>query len=137
MPQFIQKFLKCGLAGWCLEILFTALGSLKRRDITLKGTTSVWMFPIYGCAAFLTPLCRLIKNMPVFFRGFTYMNCIFAVEYLSGTFLKKHKLCPWDYQRSRWNIGRVIRLDYAPFWFLTGLLFEKLVLPSKSKTSSS
>ena len=137
MLPFIKKFLKCGLAGWCLEILFTAFGSLKRKDITLKGTTSVWMFPIYGCAAFLTPLCHLLKNMPVLFRGLTYMSCIFTVEYFSGTLLKKIKSCPWDYSRSRWNIGRVIRLDFAPLWFFTGLLFEKLVLPKQSKTSSS
>jgi len=136
MLEFIKKFFKCGLTGWCLEILFTGICSLKKTDTSLKGTTSIWMFPIYGCAAFLTPLCRLMKNMPVFFRGFTYMNCIFVVEYLSGTLLKKIRSCPWDYGRVRWNIGRVIRLDFAPLWFCTGLLFEKLVLPNKSKTSS-
>lgn len=135
MSKFIHKFLKCGLTGWCLEILFTALGSLRRRDTTLKGTTSLWMFPIYGCAALMEPVFRLMKNRPVFLRGITYMNCIFAVEYVSGTLLKKKHLCPWDYRKSRWNIGRVIRLDYAPFWFLTGLLYEKLILPGKTSSS--
>lgn len=135
MDQFMQKFIKCGITGWCLEILFTSLGAFRRREMTLKGTTSIWMFPIYGCAALLTPLCRLLKNRNLFFRGLTYMNCIFAVEYLSGTFLKKRNLCPWDYKKSRWNIHRVIRLDYAPFWFLTGLLFEKLILPDKTSSS--
>lgn len=135
MTHFIQNFVKCGFTGWCLEIVFTSLGALRKRDLTLKGTTSIWMFPIYGSAALLSPLCRLLKNKPVLLRGITYMNCIFAVEYISGTLLKKRNLCPWDYQKSRWNIGRVIRLDYAPFWFLTGLLFEKLILPPKTSSS--
>ncbi len=135
MSQFTKNFLKCGFTGWCLEIIFTSLGSLRRRDLTLKGTTSIWMFPIYGSAVLLTPICRLLKNKPLFLRGITYMNCIFAAEYTTGTLLKKKGLCPWDYRRSRWNIKNVIRLDYAPFWFLTGLLFEKLILPSRTSSS--
>lgn len=55
------------------------------------------------------------------------MAMIFSAEFLSGTFLRRRKLCPWDYSRSRYHIGRVIRLDYAPCWFITGLLFERLL----------
>lgn len=127
ITSFIKSFLKCGLIGWCLEILFTAVGSLRRRDLRLKGVTSVWMFPIYGCCALFGPLGRFLKKLPVWFRGLTYMSIIFSTEYLSGCFLSQHKLCPWDYGRSRWNINRVIRLDYAPCWFAAGLLFEKML----------
>lgn len=129
LTTFFKNFLKCGLAGWCIEILFTSLDSLRRRDMTLKGNTSIWMFPIYGSAAALKPLSRLLAKKSPWLRGFTYMGLIFSAEYLSGSFLAKHKLCPWDYRRSRWNIGRVIRLDYAPCWFLAGLLFEQLLSP--------
>lgn len=52
------------------------------------------------------------------------MSCIFLGEYVSGMFLKKRNACPWDYSKSRFNYRGVIRLDYAPIWFLTGLLFE-------------
>lgn len=135
MIRFTKKFFKCGLAGWCLEIIFTSFSALRRREMTLKGTTSLWMFPIYGSAALLTPLCRAIQHESVFFRGLIYMNCIFSAEYLTGTFLKKLGCCPWDYGQSPWNIRRVIRLDYAPFWFITGLLLEKLILPSKTSSS--
>ena len=55
------------------------------------------------------------------------MTLIFSVEYTTGSLLAKHQLCPWDYQRSRWNIRRYIRLDYAPLWFGAGLLFERLL----------
>ena len=43
-------------------------------------------------------------------------------------------MCPWDYSRARSNIQGVIRLDYAPVWFLTGLLYERL-LQKEAKTS--
>ena len=132
ITSFMKSFLKCGLAGWCLEILFTAVGSLRRRDLTLKGVTSVWMFPIYGCGAFLGLLGRFLKKLPVWFRGLTYMSMIFSAEYLSGSFLSRHRLCPWDYGRSRWNVNRVIRLDYAPCWFAAGLLFERMLSGRKA-----
>lgn len=125
--SFAKNFLKCGLTGWCMEILFTALGSLRKRDLSLKGGTSVWMFPIYGCAALLSPISRLLGKRPAWLRGLTYMGIIFSTEYLTGRLLSRRKLCPWDYGRSRWHVNRVIRLDYAPYWFAAGLLFERLL----------
>lgn len=124
---FARNFIKCGLAGWCLEILFTAADSLRRRDFTLKGVTSVWMFPIYGCAAVLAPVSRLLRKRPAWLRGLTYMNLIFAAEYLTGSLLSRLKLCPWNYGRHRWHVNRLIRLDFAPFWFGAGLFFEHLL----------
>lgn len=124
---FLKNFLKCGFAGWCLEILFTAGGALRRRDMTLRGNTSLWMFPIYGCAAMLAPIGRLMDKKPVWFRGLTYMSLIFSVEYLTGKMLSRRCACPWDYSKSRWNVDQIIRLDYAPCWFLAGLLFERLL----------
>ena len=61
LKTFLIDFMKCGLTGWCMEIIFTALGSLRDRDMTLKGVTSLWMFPIYGCAAVVAPLSRLFN----------------------------------------------------------------------------
>lgn len=127
MKKFFQNFIHCGLLGWFLEILFTAFHAFRRRDLTLPGTTSVWMFPIYGMAALLAPLCRLIRNRSLLFRGLAYTSLIFAGEFLTGMWLNRRKLCPWNYERSRWHLAKVIRLDYAPCWFVTGLLFERLL----------
>lgn len=132
ISRFITNFLRCGLTGWCMEILFTSLDSLRKKDYRLKGNTSVWMFPIYGCAAFLAPISRLLQKKAVWVRGLTYMSLIFSMEYLSGRFLWKHHMCPWDYQKCRFNINRVIRLDFAPCWFGAGLLFERLLSPKSS-----
>ena len=126
-PPFVKNFLKCGLTGWCMEIIFTAGGALRRRDMTLKGNTSLWMFPIYGCAAALTPVVRLLRGKPAWIRGMTYMSLIFSTEFFTGRLLRQRSFCPWDYGGSRWNVGRVIRLDYAPCWFAAGLLFERLL----------
>lgn len=124
-PKFLTSFLHCGLTGWCFEIIFTALGSLRNRDFTLMGKTSLWMFPIYGSAAILKPLFHLLQQKSLLKRGLTYMSLIFSAEYISGKLLCKKDLCPWDYSRAKWNIGKVIRLDYAPLWFLAGLFFER------------
>lgn len=132
---FVQNFLKCGLAGWCLEIVFTSMDALRRRDMTLKGHTSLWMFPIYGSAAILSPVSRLLRHKSVWTRGLTYMSMIFSMEYLTGLVLSRRKFCPWDYRRSRWNIGRVIRLDFAPYWFCAGLFFEQLLSDNASENT--
>lgn len=122
-----KKFIACGVLGWCMEIVFTGLGSLKKNEHRLTARTSIWMFPIYGMACFLTPLCRLLQKRNFLVRGFAYTCCIFAGEFLSGSFLKRHGACPWDYSRAKYNIRGVIRLDYAPLWFGAGLLFEKII----------
>lgn len=83
------------------------------------------MFPIYGMACIFSPLSQKLKNQNPFLRGSIYAAFIFTGEFLSGLFLKKHHLCPWDYSRAKLNIKGVIRLDYAPFWFTAGLFFEK------------
>lgn len=123
-----RNFLICGLTGWCMEILFTSLGSLRRRDGRLIGQTSVWMFPIYGMAACIRPLYQKIKNLPALFRGSIYSIGIFSFEYLSGSILKRHHLCPWDYGDAKTSIDGLIRLDYAPFWMAAGLLFERILV---------
>lgn len=127
MKKFLHNFIYCGLMGWFLEIIFTSLHAFRKRDLRLSGTTSIWMFPIYGLMAFFSPICRLLKNRSVWFRGFVYTVLIFCGEFLTGVWLNRRRLCPWNYERARWNLGKVIRLDYAPFWFLTGLLYERLL----------
>ena len=130
-----NKFILCGLVGWCLEIFWTGLKSFQRRQMKLEGRSSIWMFPIYGMAAFLAPVSRWIHNKNMWLRGMIYAGAIFLTEFITGSLLKRRDMCPWDYSRARWNIGGVIRLDYAPVWFLTGLLYER-ILNGKSNTRS-
>ena len=126
-----KNFLLCGFTGWCLEILFTSFGSYRKRELQLMGKTSLWMFPIYGMASFLKPVCRLIRRFPTGIRAACYSIFIFLGEYVSGSLLKKYQICPWDYSKARANINGVIRLDYAPVWMIAGLIFEKLLMRPK------
>ena len=110
-----HNFLTCGTCGWCMEILFTGLHSLQNENHKLTGNTSIWMFPIYGMASFLSPICRRLKGKSLVLRGGGY------------TCLRKFEACPWDYSEARLNVNGLIRLDYAPLWFCAGLLFEKIL----------
>lgn len=111
-----------------MEIFWTGLHALRVRNLKLIGNSSLWMFPIYGCAAFLTPVMRWMKGEHFLKRGLVYMTCIFLGEYVSGSLLKQKDMCPWDYSQSPYQYQGVIRLDYAPVWFLVGLLYEKLLI---------
>lgn len=122
-----QPFIVCGITGWCLELIFTGILSAVRKDFSLKGTSSLWMFPIYGIAACIGPVSKKIRHVPIFLRGCFYMTGIFGVELASGSVLKYFKICPWDYSSSQIQYKGLIRADYAPLWFLTGLLFEKIL----------
>lgn len=126
-----KNFAICGLTGWCMEIVYTSLNSFRKKDMTLMGNTSIWMFPIYGMAAVIGELYPRLKKYPPLLRGGIYGIGIFSVEYLSGSFLKKHKLCPWDYSNAKLNIHGLIRLDYLPLWMGAGLIFEQIMCRKK------
>lgn len=127
IKKYELDFLKCGMTGWCLEVLWTGLSNLKNHDRKLTSNTSLLMFPIYGLAFLIKPFYALIKNKSLMVRGSLYTMLIFSAEYLSGSLLKKHDMCPWDYSKSKYNINGLIRLDYAPAWFSMGLLYEKML----------
>ncbi len=132
IKNFTKNFIKCGITGWCMEIIFTAAGALRRREMPLMGQTSLWMFPIYGSAALFRPVFLLFRHFNVVVRGIVYAASIFTAEFISGRFLTKHNLCPWNYNRHKWHVDGLIRLDFMPFWFIAGLIYEKLLAPAKT-----
>lgn len=131
--HYLEKnFAICGLTGWCMEIIFTSLGSFRKKDMTLMGNTSIWMFPIYGMASIIGVLYPFLQKFPPLFRSGLYGVGILSFEYLSGSFLKKYKLCPWDYSKAKMNINGLIRLDYLPLWMGAGMIFERILCRKKS-----
>ena len=124
-----SNFLKCGLMGWGVECFWTGCGSLcAGKDRKMHCETSLWMFHIYGMASVLTPLCHAMEGKNVMLRGSVYTTCIFLAEYSTGTWLKKKNCCPWDYSDAKSNYKGIVRFDYAPLWFLVGLMYEKILL---------
>ena len=130
MNRFIHNFIHCGLLGWCLEIVFTAFHAFRRRDFRLAGTTSIWMFPIYGCAAIIGSIYPRLSSLPFYCRGILYAAGFYLVEFSSGILLKHFGMCPWDYSAAPLQYHGVVRLDYAPLWFFAGLIFEKILANS-------
>jgi len=136
LRDFPLNFCKCGIAGWCLEVMFTSIESVMAQDWRLMGRTSLLMFPIYGMGALLAPIGRAVdawlgsrplRSTDQYVRhGMLYMVLIFTAEYISGAWLKARGMCPWDYSGRQSNINGLIRLDFAPLWFATGLLFEQI-----------
>jgi uncharacterized membrane protein len=123
----MKRFVIYGCLGWCLEIIWTGLGSLFTGDVCLTARTYLWMFPIYGLAILFEPVHDAISPQPLWVRGMLWMVLFFAVEYLTGWILRDTiGATPWDYSQHFFNIQGVIRLDYAPVWFVAGLLFEKI-----------
>ena len=136
--SFIKNFFVCGLCGWCLECFWTGMSSIKKwinNDRTLACRTSVWMFPIYGMAACLTPICSKLEKRNALLRGGVYAILIYLTEYTTGVILKKYGACPWDYSKSKFNVKGVIRFDYAPAWIFTGLFFERILHGKHKKIS--
>lgn len=123
----IQRFLIYGFTGWTIEIVFTGLGSMLRGMLSLTGYTYLWMLPIYGMAVFFEPIHDRIRPAPWIIRGIIWTCIILFIEYISGWLLSLLiGFCPWDYTGfSPYSVDGFMRLDFAPFWFLTGLGFEK------------
>ena len=91
------------------------------------------MFPIYGMAAMINPVSRLLRHVHPLLRGTIYSAGFFTGEYVSGHILKKYHACPWDYSSAKLNVNGLIRLDFAPLWLFAGLIFEKILSVTNSQ----
>lgn len=126
LNYFRKNFIRCGLIGWSVELFATCFHNLAAtNDKRLMGQTSLLMFPIYGLGTLIPLISRYMKKLGFLLRGSVYAILIFTMEYLSGSFLRLFNACPWDYSQSHFQINGLIRLDFFPFWFLLGLLFER------------
>lgn len=122
----VKRFFIYGILGWGIEVIWTGMGSIISGDLRALGFTNLWMFLIYGCAVFLEPLNDIISNWKWPARGFIWVIIIWGMEYSSGLLLNTILgVKPWIYS-GRFSIDSFIRLDYAPAWFIAGLLFERI-----------
>ena len=106
---------------------FTGMGAaLFQRDRSATGKTYLWMHPIYGATALgLEFLHERLKFLPRPVRALAYTAVIFGAEFTTGWLLRRALgRCPWDYSKKGWSVKGLIRLDYAPAWYGTALLFE-------------
>jgi uncharacterized membrane protein len=126
----LRRFLAYGFVGWGLEVTFTSVaGSRWWRDRRLQGHSYLWMLPIYGAGGLLLERlhARLARGgVPRWARSLGYMAGIYAVEFGSASLLERIiGDVPWRYSNGL-NVRGYVRLDYAPFWYGCGWLFEAL-----------
>ncbi len=121
----IKRFFIYGIIGWSMEIVWTGLYSLINGNLTLEAYTSLWMLFIYGCGVFLEPIHDIIRPWNIMLRGLIWVVIIWGIEYSTGKLiLGILHVYPWKYF-GRFAVEGIVRLDYAPAWFLAGLLFER------------
>lgn len=89
-----NNFLKCGVAGWCMEVLWTSVTNVKSTDKRLIGNTSLWMFPIYGMAAVIAPVSKFFQRKKCNHKGeYLYFFYLFRRIY-NREYSEKEKLLP-------------------------------------------
>ncbi len=76
----------------------------------------------------MEPVHDHIRNLTWVIRGSIWTTVIFGIELITGLAIELTVgKVPWDYTGSSYySIAGLIRLDYAPVWFVVGLLFEKV-----------
>ncbi|MCB0367501.1 MAG: hypothetical protein H6624_02535 [Bdellovibrionaceae bacterium] len=133
-------FLLFSFGGVAHEVFWTGLiDSIKHKDRRLKGRSSLWMFPIYGAVVFIVMLVQeYFGSSPWWIRGLLYSFLILAWEYVSGFLVRLIAgVAPWDYSQTtedgvgspkRFQIHGLVCLEYAPIWFIEGLIAEWVYL---------
>ena len=126
MLLLLVKVLLYGHVGLLIEIWFTALHSvIFLKDVKAPGRTYLWMIPIYGLAAIA--LGGLHAVLPRYLFIPLALLFIYCAEASAGLILKKLTgRIPWDYGSAKFGIAGLVRLDYAPFWLLAVICFDRL-----------
>ena len=126
----LRRFLAYGFCGWGLEVAFTGItGSPWARDRRLRGHSYLWMLPIYGFGGLtLERLHGHLERRGVrrWARSLAYMLGIYGVEFGTASLLDRLLgEVPWRYLHGL-HVRGYVRLDYAPFWYACGWMFENL-----------
>lgn len=129
LPNLLFEMALFAILGLGFETVFTAVLDLKSdKRRFLMGYSSLWYLPLYALTpVFLHLATGSISELPIWMRGSIYAIVIFGVEYcgmLALRLLLGASPSEEGYQKSRWSIHGLIRLDYFPAFFLLGLAFE-------------
>jgi len=129
--RIVWRMALFGLLGLLMEVFYGAACSLAAGRADLRGSTSLWMFPLYALSGLLlAPAARRLKRrgLPLPARAAFYMLGIYAVEIAAGAGFDAFGLRIWDYSRLPYNIRGYVTLTYAPFWYGLGLVLESVYL---------
>ena len=127
LEEQIFFFIFFGILGVTSEIFCTSISNLrKKKDKCLRGSSSIWMFFVYGTVYFIILfVLSYFSEYHIIARGLIYMILFYSLEFCSGFILKKCRAVPWDYSNdTKYHFKGIIRLEFAPMWFIGGLISE-------------
>ena len=113
--------------GITMEVVATAIMDfIKYRDPRLKGETYLWMLPVYAAVPYIYLfVTRTFIDSGWIVKGFIYMIAFYLLELLAGLIIKALVgVSPWNYKDYRFHFKEVICLEYAPVWFIYGVVGE-------------
>tara|TARA_B100000131_G_scaffold310511_1_gene342291 strand:- start:3894 stop:4268 length:375 start_codon:yes stop_codon:yes gene_type:complete len=120
------------MIGVTIELVFNAIRttiSRKSFDLSLKGSASIWMIPIYGFG--LTYGFDFIRHCieHQYLRWLSYPVWIWAAEVIIGIPTKNTL---WDYSDIKYNWRGVVSLKHYPAWLIFGIIIENARLYTDS-----
>ena len=113
--------------GITMEVIATSIMDfIKYRDPRLKGETYLWMLPVYAVVPYIYLfVTSTFKDSGWIVKGFIYMIAFYLLELLAGLIIKALVgVSPWNYKDYRFHFKEVICLEYAPVWFIYGVVGE-------------
>jgi hypothetical protein len=124
-------FVIFGILGVFIEVIATSIQNfVRQKDRCMNGHSSFWMFFVYGSVYFIVLfVTTYFPTLNIILRGIIYMFLFYSLEFVSGFFFKKCRILPWDYSKeTKYHYKGIIRFDFAPFWFIGGLIYEAVYL---------
>ena len=113
--------------GITMEVVCTSvLSFIKDRNPILKGETYLWMLPVYTAVPYIYVFVQgEWPNLVWWQKGFVYMLAFYLLELVAGLIIKALiGDSPWNYKNYRFHFMEVICLEYAPVWFIYGIIGE-------------
>ena len=113
--------------GVTMEVVCTSIMDfIKLRDPRLKGETYLWMLPVYAAVPFIYVFIQsILPNLVWWQKGIVYMIAFYMLELIAGLIIKALVgVSPWNYKNYRFHFMEVICLEYAPIWFIYGIIGE-------------
>jgi hypothetical protein len=113
--------------GITMEVVATSIMDfIKYRDPRLKGETYLWMLPVYAAVPYIYMfVTSTFIDSGWIVKGFIYMIAFYLLELLAGLIIKALVgVSPWNYKDYRFHFKEVICLEYAPVWFIYGVVGE-------------
>lgn len=117
--------------GYVTEVMFTATWEfVVNLNWKFPGNTSVWSLVIYGLSTLIIEkmYIHLRDRMPLLLRACVYMVWTYCWEFSTGYILKHFDACPWDYTPFEGDFMGLVTLEYAPLWFIGGIVGEQIVI---------